>query len=93
MAKKTSPDAPERNKSAFHLYSNATTDDVEAANPDAEFGEIAHIVTRHFKGLSKEERSHWDETAAQDKVRYEREMERYCAAKRKAPNEAISDAF
>jgi hypothetical protein len=92
MTKMTSPDAPERNKSAFHLYSNATTDDVKAANPDAKkFGEIAHIVSRHFKGLSKEERSHWDKTAAQDKVRYEREMERYCAAKRKAPNEATSD--
>jgi len=83
MTKKMSPDAPERNKSAFHH--------VKAANPDAEFGEIAHIFSRHFKGLSKEERSHWDETAAQDKVRYEREMERYCAAKRKAPNEAKSD--
>jgi hypothetical protein len=53
MTKMTSPDALERNKSAFHLYSNATTDNVKVANPDAKFGEIAHIFSRHFKGLSK----------------------------------------
>jgi hypothetical protein len=35
MTKMTSPDAPERNKSAFHLYSNTTRDNVKAANPDA----------------------------------------------------------
>lgn len=48
-------------------------------------------MTKHFNGLSKEERSHWGETAEHDKVRYEKEMERYCAAKSKAPSEATSD--
>ena len=77
MMKKKGPDAPERNKSA--------------TNPDAELGEIAHIVSRHFKELSKEERSHWDEKAAQDKVHYGIEMESYRATKRMAPTEATSD--
>jgi hypothetical protein len=44
MMKKKGPDDPERNKSAFHLYSNITMNDVEATNPDTKLGEIAHIV-------------------------------------------------
>jgi hypothetical protein len=64
--------------------------DVEADNPYAEFGEIAQIVSRHFKEHSEEERSQWDEKAAQDKVRCEREMESYRATKRMAPTEATS---
>ena len=53
---------------------------------------VAHIVSRHFKELSKEERSHWDEKVAQDKVRYGIEMESYRATKRMAPTEATSDS-
>jgi hypothetical protein len=44
MMKKKGPDAPERNKSVFYLYSNITMNDVEATNPDTELGEIPHIV-------------------------------------------------
>jgi hypothetical protein len=53
---------------------------------------VFHIVLRHFKELSKEERSHWDKKAVQDKVRYGIEMESYHATKRMAPSEATSDS-
>ena len=53
---------------------------------------VAHIISRHFKELSKEECSHWDEKVAQDKVRYGIEMESYRATKRMAPTEATSDS-
>ncbi|KAL3776346.1 hypothetical protein ACHAW5_003520 [Stephanodiscus triporus] len=75
--KKKDPDAPKRNQSSFFLYSNATRNDVKAANPEAKFGEIAQIISRHFKALPEEERAYWDEKAAQDKIRYQREMEIY----------------
>ena len=75
--KKKDPNAPKRNQSSFFLYSNATRNDVKAANPEAKFGEIAQIISRHFKALPEEERQYWDEKAAEDKVRYQREMERY----------------
>ncbi len=75
--KKKDPNAPKRNQSSFFLYSNATRNDVKAANPDAKFGEIAQIISRHFKALSEEERQYWDEKAAEDKVRYQGQMERY----------------
>jgi len=75
--KKKDPDAPKRNQSSFFLYSNATRNDVKAANPEAKFGEIAQIISRHFKALPEEERAYWDEKAAQDKIRYQRDMEIY----------------
>jgi len=68
--KKKDPNAPKRNQSSFFLYSNATRNDVKTANPSAKFGEIAQIISRHFKALPEEERAYWDEKAAQDKERY-----------------------
>ena len=75
--KKKDPNAPKRNMSSFFLYSNATRNDVKAANPEAKFGEIAQIISRHFKALPDEERAYWDEKAAQDKERYQRAMAEY----------------
>jgi len=75
--KKKDPNAPKRNQSSFFLYSNATRNDVKQANPEAKFGQIAQIISRHFKALPEEERAYWDERAAQDKERYQREMAVY----------------
>lgn len=77
--KKKDPNAPKRNQSSFFLYSNATRNDVKVANPEAKFGQIAQIISRHFKALPEEERAYWDEKAAQDKVRYQRAMDAYRA--------------
>jgi len=75
--KKKDPNAPKRNQSSFFLYSNATRNDVKAANPEAKFGEIAQIISRHFKALPDEERAYWDQKAAEDKVRYQTQMAAY----------------
>ncbi|KAL7525598.1 hypothetical protein ACHAWF_001434, partial [Thalassiosira exigua] len=74
---KKDPNAPKRNMSSFFLYSNATRADVRATNPDAKFGQIAQIISRHFKALPEEERAYWDQKAAEAKVRYQREMAIY----------------
>ena len=66
---------PMRNQSSLFHYSNATRNDVKMANPTATFGEIARIISHNFQALSEEERAIWDEKAAQDKIRYQREIE------------------
>jgi len=75
--KKKDPNAPKRNQSSFFLYSNATRNDVKEANPEAKFGQIAQIISRHFKALPEEERAYWNEKAAQDKERYQGEKASY----------------
>ncbi len=71
------PNAPKRNQSSFFLYSNATRNDVKTANPEAKFGQIAQIISKHFKALPEEERAYWNQKAAEDKERYQREMAIY----------------
>lgn len=75
--KKKDPNAPKRNMSSYFLYSNATRNDVKAANPEAKFGEIAQIISRHFKALPEEERAYWDQKAVEDKERYQTAMAAY----------------
>mmetsp|Transcript_44743 Transcript_44743/g.136517 ORF Transcript_44743/g.136517 Transcript_44743/m.136517 type:complete len:100 (+) Transcript_44743:173-472(+) len=75
--RKKDPNAPKRNQSAFFLYSNDSRPRVRQENPEASFGSIAKIISVEFKALSPGDRAHYDERAAQDKERYQREMAVY----------------
>lgn len=75
--RKKDPNAPKRNQSAFFLYSNDSRPRVRQENPEATFGSIAKIISVEFKALSASERARYDERAAQDKVRYQKEMAIY----------------
>lgn len=71
------PNAPKRNQSAFFLYSNATRAQVKAENPELAFGQVAQYISKNFKALPEDERAYWDQKAAEDKERYQREMAAY----------------
>lgn len=60
--------------SAYFLYSIDARPLVKEENPDASFGDIARLISSKFKGLSDKERKIWEDKAAADKVRYDREM-------------------
>jgi hypothetical protein len=53
------------------------THTVKEENPDASFGDIARLISARFKNLPDKERKIWDEKAAADKERYQREMADY----------------
>ena len=74
---KKDPNAPKRNMSAYFLYSIEARPQIKAENPDASFGEIARAISARFKELSDTEKAKWDEKAAADKERYQREMAIY----------------
>mmetsp|Transcript_13506 Transcript_13506/g.25292 ORF Transcript_13506/g.25292 Transcript_13506/m.25292 type:complete len:214 (-) Transcript_13506:420-1061(-) len=74
---KKDPNAPKRNQSAFFLYSNDARPRVRQENPEATFGNIAKIISAEFKALSSSERARYDDLAAKDKERYQREMAAY----------------
>jgi len=79
--KEKDPNAPKRNMSAFLLYSNATRTNVRVENPNATFGDIAKILSKKFKSLTPEDRTHWDGKAAADKERYHHQMVEYSSNK------------
>jgi HMG (high mobility group) box len=72
---KKDPSAPKRNMSAYFLYSVSARSTVKSENPEASFGDIARIISSQFKALPAKERAKWDKKAADDKSRYQREME------------------
>lgn len=74
---KKDPNAPKRNMSAYFLYSIDARPRVKETNPDASFGDIARMISAEFKALSPNERAKWDKKAADDKIRYQQEMEHY----------------
>jgi HMG (high mobility group) box len=74
---KKDPSAPKRNMSAYFLYSVSARPTVKEQNPEASFGDIARIISAQFKVLPAKDRAKWDKKAADDKVRYQREMEVY----------------
>ena len=71
------PNAPKRNQSAYIMYTNATRNDVKAANPQLQPTDITKKLAENYKSLSAEERAKWDEKAAADKERYQKEMAEY----------------
>jgi structure-specific recognition protein 1 len=75
--KKKDPNAPKRPMNAFFLYSNANRARIKEENPDAKFTEIPGIASAEFKSLSDKEAGKWQKAAAEDKARYQAEMEDY----------------
>ena len=76
---KKDPDAPKRNMSAYFLFSVHIRLTVKEENPEAAFGDIARIISAKYKALKDSERKVWEDKAAEDKERYQREMEAYRA--------------
>merc|ERR1719375_1405996 len=76
---KKDPNAPKRNMSAYFLFSVHIRPSVKDENPEAAFGDIARIISAKYKALKDGERKVWEEKAAEDKERYQREMEAYRA--------------
>jgi HMG (high mobility group) box len=74
---KKDPNAPKRSMSAYFLYSIDARPKVKAQNPKASFGDVARLISEQFKLLSDKEKKYWDKRAAEDKERYNREMEAY----------------
>ena len=75
--KKKDPNAPKRPMNAFFLYSNANRARIKEEYPDAKFTEIPGIASAEFRSLSDKEASGWQRAAAEDKARYQAEMEDY----------------
>ena len=65
--------------SAYFLYSCHIRPTIKEENPDASFGDIARLISARFKELPPKEKKMWEEKAAEDKERYQREMADYKA--------------
>ena len=72
------PNAPVRPKTAYMFYScNGARTAVKEAYPDLTFGEITKVVAANWNAMSDEKKAIWNRMAADDKERYQREMDAY----------------
>lgn len=77
---KKDPNAPKRGLSAFMLYSNSCRNAIKEANPTAEFGEIGRLVGQSWSSLDTTKKSVFVTLAANEKVKYLAELDRYTNA-------------
>jgi len=69
--------SPVRNQSTFRLYTEANRQAIKDNNTGIGFVELAQLLDKQFTELSTEERKIWDDKAAEDKARYNRELAAY----------------
>eukprot|EP00456_Euglypha_rotunda_P035166 TRINITY_DN2710_c0_g1_i9.p1 TRINITY_DN2710_c0_g1~~TRINITY_DN2710_c0_g1_i9.p1 ORF type:complete len:178 (-),score=55.68 TRINITY_DN2710_c0_g1_i9:22-555(-) len=71
--KKKDPDAPKKALTAWMYYGQERRPKLKAKHPDMKQSEILQIMGKEWKELSKDEKKPFDEQAAKDKKRYEKE--------------------
>ena len=72
------PNAPVRPKTGYMFYScNGARTAVKEAYPDLTFGEVTKVVAANWNAMSEEKKEVWNRMAADDRERYQREMDDY----------------
>ncbi|KAL6071040.1 FACT complex subunit SSRP1 [Balamuthia mandrillaris] len=82
--KKKDPNAPKKPLSAFFLFSKAVRPTIKTNNPEASFGQIGKLIGEEWAKKTPEEKKKYEDMAAEEKKRYERESQAYEAKKKKA---------
>ncbi|GMI02367.1 hypothetical protein TrLO_g14125 [Triparma laevis f. longispina] len=84
--KKKDPNAPKRAQTSFLIFSNANRAKIKEENPDIAFGAVATKLSEMWKACTEDDKIPYEEKAAEDKARYQKEMESY------VPPDDLSDA-
>ena len=75
------PNAPKRAMNAYMHYSSANRAKIKEADKEASVSDVAKKLGEAWRGLSDNERKCYEDLAAQDKERYQKEMEAYNSKK------------
>jgi len=71
------PNKPKRAMAAYMFFSQAIRPTVKKENPDMSFGELGKEIARRWKLLGDGDKEPYEQQAAEDKKRYEKEMVGY----------------
>lgn len=75
--KKKAKKGPKKSCSAYSFFLKQIYPTVKEENPDCTFGERAKLVSKKWKELSADEKKPFLDMAKEDKVRYEKERQKY----------------
>lgn len=74
------PAAPKRASGAYVFYTSATRPKILAKDPGIKFIELGKLLGEMWRSLAPEEKKEFEELAAQDKERWQFEVQQYNAA-------------
>lgn len=63
-----------RPQSSYFLWQNDKRAGIKEKNPDKKIGELAKIMGEEWKKISDKEKKKYEDMAAKDKERYEKEL-------------------
>jgi HMG (high mobility group) box len=89
------PAAPKRASGAYVFLTNELRPKILAENPGIKFIELGKLLGERWRSLEPDEKKRYETLAAQDKLRYQREMHEYttkqvAVATHHAPNDGIA---
>merc|ERR1712243_230014 len=75
--KKKDPNAPKRPTSAYFFYAGDVRPGIREENPDMKITEVMSLIGQQWRELEEEDKKPYEEQAAKDRKRYEKEMKAY----------------
>ena len=75
--KKKDPNAPKRPTSAYFFYAGDVRPGIREENPDMKITEVMSLIGEKWRELEEEDKKPYEEQAAKDRKRYEKEMKAY----------------
>jgi len=75
--KKKDKNAPKKARNAFSFFMSSAREDLKKENPDATFAELGKLTGQRWKEIDPETKLEYEQMAARDKERYDREMKDY----------------
>eukprot|EP00730_Choanoeca_flexa_P018873 TRINITY_DN9201_c0_g1_i2.p1 TRINITY_DN9201_c0_g1~~TRINITY_DN9201_c0_g1_i2.p1 ORF type:complete len:211 (+),score=81.21 TRINITY_DN9201_c0_g1_i2:47-679(+) len=78
--KKKDPAKPKGAKSAYMFFSSAVRPELQQQNPEKSMTELAKVIGAKWSELTTEAKEPYAKMAAEDKIRYQKEMEDYVPA-------------
>ena len=86
------PNAPKRPSGAYVFLTNELRPKILAENPGIKFIELGKLLGERWRSLTPDEKKRYENLAAQDKIRFQREMEEYTAKQAAAAAAAATGA-
>jgi len=73
------PNAPKRSSGAYVFFTNEMRPVITQQFPNIKFVEMGRVLGERWRALTPEEKKKFEEIAAQDKIRFQVEMQQYTA--------------
>jgi hypothetical protein len=87
---KKDKNAPKRAKTAFIIFSSEMRPDLKRKHPEYGFSELGKELAKLWRAVSEEEKKRFEQLAAEDKQRYDREKRTYEQTKGKDESSSSS---